>query len=193
MLLRIDHVSLAVRDYDAAGTFFEKVFGALPGAGAPDSRLGFNWQVFSVGDLSRLELISPLKGKSFLEGFLRKREGGVHHITFHTDDIQAAKAHLESCGVPYFGFSDTDPEWKELFIHPRDAFGVLIQVAEFRPDAFLGAGARIGPEKRWTLERTKAGCRFRLAHPGGGTVELDLNPAEINALIADLQQQRNGG
>jgi methylmalonyl-CoA/ethylmalonyl-CoA epimerase len=192
MLLRIDHVSLAIRDYAAAMAFFEKVFGALPGAGAADNRLGFNWQVFSVGDLSRLELITPLTGKSFLEGFLRKREGGVHHLTFHTDDIRAAKAHMDSCGVPYFGFSEADPDWKELFIHPRDAFGVLIQVAEFQPDAFLGTQVRLGTEKKWAIAPTSDGCRLKLAHPGGGTIDVDLNPTEIDSLIADLQQQRIG-
>jgi methylmalonyl-CoA/ethylmalonyl-CoA epimerase len=190
MQLRIDHVALAVKDYAAARAFFEKVFGALPGAGAPDRRLGFHWQVFSLGDLSRLELIAPLAAKSFLEGFLRKREGGLHHITFHTDDIHAVKAHLDRCKVPYFGFSDTDPNWKELFIHPRDAFGVLIQVAAFDPDAILGPEARLGPEKRWALVATLDGCRLLMAHPGGGKVALDLSPEEIDALIADLQQHK---
>lgn len=193
MQLRIDHVALAVRDYAAARAFFEKVFGALPGVGAPDRRLGFRWQVFSLGDLSRLELITPLAAKSFLEGFLEAREGGLHHITFHTDDIHAAKAHLDRCKVPYFGFSEADPSWKELFIHPRDAFGVLIQVAAFDPDAFLGPEARLGPDKRWTLAATTGGCRLKLAHPGGGSVALDLSPNEIEALIADLRQCHSGG
>ena len=192
MQLRIDHVALAVRDYAAAKAFFEKVFGALPGAGAPDKRLGFSWRVFSLGDLSRLELIAPLTAKSFLEGFLRTREGGLHHITFHTDDIQAAKAHLERCEVPYFGFSEADPTWKELFIHPRDAYGVLIQVAAFDPEAFLAPEARLGTEKRWALAATSRGCRLTLAHPGGGRVALELTPNEIEALIADLQQHRSG-
>jgi methylmalonyl-CoA/ethylmalonyl-CoA epimerase len=193
MQLRIDHVALAVRDYAAAKAFFERLFGVLPGAGAPDQRLGFSWRVFSLGDLSRLEILAPLGAESFLKEFLRTRAGGLHHITLQTDDIHAARAHLDRCGVPYFGFSDTDPDWKELFIHPRDAFGVLIQVAAFEPDAFLGPEAKLPPGKRWSLTLTAAGCRLEVAHPGGGSVALELDPAEIDALIADLQRHRNGG
>jgi hypothetical protein len=32
-----------------------------------------------------------------------------------------------------------------------------------------------------------------VAHPGGGSVALELDPAEIDALIADLQRHRDGG
>ena len=193
MQLRIDHIALAVRDYAAAKAFFERIFGAFPGAGAPDQRLGFSWRVFSLGDLSRLEILAPLGAKSFLEGFLRNREGGLHHITLQTDDIHAMRTHLDRCGVPYFGFSDAASDWKELFIHPRDAFGVLIQVAAFEPDAFLAPAAKLPHGKRWSLTPADGGCRLEVAHPGGGSVALELDPAEIDALIADLQQHRGGG
>jgi methylmalonyl-CoA/ethylmalonyl-CoA epimerase len=193
MQLRIDHIALAVRDYAAAKAFFERVFGVLPGAGAPERGLGFSWRVFSLGDLSRLEILAPLGAESFLEGFLRTRAGGLHHITLQTDDIHAVKTRLDRCGVPYFGFSDADPNWKELFIHPRDAFGVLIQVAAFEPDAFLGPEAKLPPGKRWSLTPADGGCRLEVVHPGGGRVGLELDAVEVDALIADLQRHRGGG
>jgi methylmalonyl-CoA/ethylmalonyl-CoA epimerase len=59
----------------------------------------------------------------------------VHHITLQTPDIQQAKAFLEKNGIPYFGDNEYPTSyWKEIFIHPRHAFGVLIQIAEFHPE-----------------------------------------------------------
>lgn len=36
MILRIDHVALAVKDYEKALAFFTKLLGAVPGAYAED-------------------------------------------------------------------------------------------------------------------------------------------------------------
>ncbi len=134
---RIDHVTLAVREYDKARAFFEDVFQVIPGTEGNGPPWDFRWRVFSLGDLTRLEIISANGGGKFLEKFLSQREGGVHHITLETPDIRKVKEHLESKGVPYFGYSEEIEVWKELFIHPRDACGVLIQVAEFKPEDWL--------------------------------------------------------
>ncbi|MBW2196957.1 MAG: hypothetical protein JRF58_03670 [Deltaproteobacteria bacterium] len=44
---------------------------------------------------------------------------------------------LEDHNIPYFGYNEYADFWKEIFIHPKDAFGVLIQIAEFDPDDWL--------------------------------------------------------
>lgn len=186
MISRIDHVSIAVSDYPKALDFFRKVLGAVPGASARDDRLQFYWEILSVGDLSRMELLAPTGPDSFLKRFLSEKAGGVHHITFETPDIRVAKARLDELGVPYFGFSDHDPAWKELFIHPKDAFGLLIQLAEFRPDDFLADQARLAGDAPWRLEKTAEGGRLSLRHPGGGTAATDLSREDIRRLARDL-------
>ena len=45
----------------------------------------------------KVELLEPL-GEGFLCRFLEKRGEGLHHMTFKTDDIQAAIAHVEGLG-----------------------------------------------------------------------------------------------
>jgi hypothetical protein len=47
---------------------------------------------------------------------------------------------LEARGVQTFGYSEPDPGWKEFFIHPKNAFGVLIQFAEFDPLEWVNPG-----------------------------------------------------
>ncbi len=188
MISRIDHVSIAVKDIQKATEFFTKLLGAVPGESGIEEELKFFWQVFSVGDLTRLELISPTDNGSFLDNFLEGRKaGGAHHITFETPDINASRQFLEENGIPYFDFHDEEP-WKELFIHPKDAFGILIQIAEFAPDFYLADSVKLPPDQRWQVEKEAEGCALTLAHPGGGKVEMKLSKSEIQALINDLQQ-----
>ena len=184
---RIDHVSLAVREYDKAKAFFEDVFEVVPGAEGNGPPWDFRWRVFSLGDLTRLEIISPNGGGKFLEKFLSEREGGVHHITLETPDIRKVKDHLDRKGVPYFGYSEALEEWKELFIHPKDAYGVLIQVAEFKPEDWLSDSVNFPKEgPRWSVREDSGGVDLSISHPGGGKATIRLSKEEVSDLIRDL-------
>jgi methylmalonyl-CoA/ethylmalonyl-CoA epimerase len=188
MILRIDHISIAVQDYDKAKLFFQQLMGAVAGAGAIDEEMKYHWQIFSLGDMSRLELIHPTGPDSFLEGFLKTREGGVHHITLQTESLHQSRALLEAHAIPYFGFKEYGEAWKELFIHPRDAFGVLIQIAEFNADDFLDASVKFTGRQKWTVTPTDNGCRLAMAHPGGGKSVVDLTREEANQLGERLKR-----
>jgi methylmalonyl-CoA/ethylmalonyl-CoA epimerase len=145
------------------------------------------WQLFSLGDLSRFELMKPTGKGSFLDNFLADREGGVHHITVQTPDIEKAKDILVQNGIPYFGYNEyKDAYWKEIYIHPRHAFGVLIQIAEFNAPDWLSDAVNLPKGKRWTIEKGDGGVHLNLAHPGGGQLKFDLTKEEAKKLIADL-------
>jgi len=186
MIDRIDHVSLAVRDFEAAQAFFTEILGAVRGASAGDERLKYFWQIYSLGDMSRLEIITPTGTGSFLDGFLRDRAGGVHHITLQTPDIQDAQNRLDARGIPYFGYAEYGDLWKEIFIHPKDAFGVLIQIAEFRADDWLSPSVRMQGQRKTRVERTDRGVCLEIAHPGGGTAKVSMDVDEARLLMEDL-------
>lgn len=188
MISRIDHVSIAVRDYDKAFGFFRTIAGVVKGAHASDKKMQYSWEILSAGDLSRLELMRPTGPNSFLKNFLAEKEGGVHHITFETPDILATKALLEANDIPYFGFNDQDPSWKELFIHPKHAFGVLIQIAEFQPEEWLDSSVGLPNGQKWALRKNDADIELTFAHPGGGKVKIDCSEEEIKNLIRDLEK-----
>lgn len=189
MISRIDHVSIAVRDQKKAEHFFRDILGAVDGAGASDPATRFFWQIFSLGDLSRLEIISPTDAGSFLDGFLKDKEGGVHHITLQTTDLVKAMARLEKHGIPFFGHNEYPGGiWKEIFIHPRHAFGVLVQIAEFEADDWLSTKVKFPPAIRWQVDRTENGATLTFAHPGGGKVSLNLNREESQKLAKSLQE-----
>ena len=163
-------------------------WGPLRGVSAADPVTKYFWQLFSLGDLSRLEIISPTGKGSFLDGFLSDREAGVHHITLQTPDIRKAMAHLEANGIPFFGYNEY-PEgiWKEIFIHPRHAFGVLIQIAEFKADDWLSEQVKFPLGTKWQVRKSGTGATLTLAHPGGGKVSLELDRGEVKQLTAALE------
>jgi methylmalonyl-CoA/ethylmalonyl-CoA epimerase len=187
MISRIDHVSLAVRDFDAAFHFFAEILGAVPGASGDDPGMQYSWEIMSLGDLSRIELITPTGQGSFLDGFLKDRHGGVHHITLQVPDIRAAKDAVERHGIPTFGFHEYGPVWKEFFIHPKHAFGVLVQMAEFTSDDWLSPSVRMPRHTRLLVERSQDGLTLKFAHPGGGTVRVGLSRDEARKLMDDLK------
>ena len=189
MISRIDHISIAVKDYPEALHFFKDILGAVLGAGARNNDMKYHWQIFSFGDLSRLELITPLEEKTFLTKFLKKnKNGGLHHISLQTPDIQLAIRKLEDHNIPYFGYNEYGDFWKEIFIHPKDAFGVLIQIAEFSPDDWLDKSLVFPEGQKWAVMKNNEGCTLNLSHPGGGKVKLELNRSEIKNLIRDLKK-----
>ena len=193
LISRIDHVSIAVRDCEAAHRFFGKLLGAVAGARAEDPEMKYVWQLYSLGDLSRLELMHPTGDGSFLDGFLKNREGGVHHITLETPDIEKASRYLEEQNIPYFGFGAIGDVWKELFIHPKDAFGVLIQIAEFEPDDWLDDSVKMPEGNRFSVSGADGEVTLQMAHPGGGTVRLRLTPDEARQLAGDIEKAMDSG
>lgn len=191
MIKRIDHVSLAVNDYERARVFFTELLGLVPGACGSDEQNGFFWQLFSSGDLSRFELIAPNAPESFLDGFLRGKTGGVHHITFQVEDIKKTVQRLEYLDIPYFGLNDKYDNWKEVFIHPRHAFGLLIQFAQFEPAYWLDDSQNIDKGDKWNITVSRNTLNLNIAHPGGGTVVTHLDKDEVDLLISELTAARN--
>ena len=140
MIRRIDHVSIAVRDLDKAKAFFLDGLGGRELFSMAMTQQKYRWTTVELGTSCLLELIDPLEKDGFLHRFLETRGEGPHHITIQADDIQKTRRSLEERAIPTFGFSEELPGWKELFIHPKDAFGTLIQIAEFNPLDWVNPG-----------------------------------------------------
>ncbi len=140
MVRRIDHIAIAVRDLNKARAFFLEGLGGRELFSAPMSHQKFRWTTIELGTSCLIELVDPLGNDGFLHRFLETRGEGPHHITIQVHDIHETRRMLEEKGIPAFGFSESLPGWKEIFIHPRDAFGTLIQFAEFDPLDWVNPG-----------------------------------------------------
>jgi methylmalonyl-CoA/ethylmalonyl-CoA epimerase len=132
---RIDHVSIAVPDIAQRAKFFEELFGMKIDAGYGEASEGYHAADLEIpGSDTKMELISPAGPDSFVARFLEQKGSMVHHITFEVTDIRESARILREYGIEPYGYRE-DANWaKELFIHPRDTGGVLIQLFEPHQD-----------------------------------------------------------
>lgn len=140
MIRRIDHVAIAVRDLERAKHFFIECLGGRELFCAPFADQGYRWTTLELGTSCFIELIDPLSEDGFVHRFIEKRGEGPHHITIQVDDLEATHKKLEEKGIETFGYSEALPGWKEFYIHPKEAFGTLIQFAEFDPLTWINPG-----------------------------------------------------
>ena len=128
MKFELDHVAVAVRSIKQALKLYRDGLGGEYLMGG-DVAGTWRWVQLRFPGGGKVELLEPL-GEGFLSRFLDKRGEGLHHITFKTDDIHAAIAHLEGLGMELVDKSLEDPHWKEAFLRPSKSHGTLIQVAQ---------------------------------------------------------------
>jgi methylmalonyl-CoA/ethylmalonyl-CoA epimerase len=130
---RIDHIAIVVQDLDAALGVYHDVLG-LPlerVEEVPAEKVKVAFLPLSQGD-GEVELVQPTADDTGIARFLAKRGEGMHHICFEVDDIQAAMDTLAASGLevledkPRLGSHGQ----KYVFIHPKSAHGVLIELYE---------------------------------------------------------------
>jgi len=136
---QVDHVSLALRSLEPALSFFSRHFGARR---ETEPHLGYD-QTFRllqtrIGDY-RLELMESVRADGFLSRFLERRGEGLHHLSIDVDDLDTALAPFERSGVRIVDRFEFAPGWRTAFLHPRSAFGVLIQFWQMPADQWAVA------------------------------------------------------
>ena len=129
---RVDRVSIAVRSLETARAFFERHFGAEFGPVEDVAVDGYRYVPFRIAGFT-LELLEPYTRDSPVARFLDRRGEGVYQISFMVDDVDAAAATLRAEGLTVLGPRSYDADvvlegcrWKEAFVHPKDAHGVLL-------------------------------------------------------------------
>lgn len=145
MKVDLDHVAIATRD---VGPILDALVGDL---GAQvlwgGANFGFRAMQVDAGDL-RIELLEPynVEQNDFLERFLQANGEGAHHMTFKTEDIRALLGTIEGAGYHPVGVNIDNPFWKEAFIHPKEAGGTVVQIAQAGMDSPLDIDPSIIPE-----------------------------------------------
>jgi hypothetical protein len=129
-VILFDHIAIAARRLADAPAVLVGVLGGAPAYGAPSGPYRFYQWRFAGG--GRIEVLEPGSPDSFLQRFLARHGPGIHHVTFKVPSLKKACARAESHGYQIVGHDDSDPEWAEAFLHPRQALGIVVQLAEVR-------------------------------------------------------------
>ena len=129
-ILKLDHTAIAVRRVrDALPLYRDLLGGELHSAGDMPHQ-GFRWVQLVYPGGSKIELLEPLSDDGFLARFLDKYGEGAHHMTFKVRRIEEFVGLLKARGYRVVDEKYDDPHWKEAFISPRSAHGLIVQVAE---------------------------------------------------------------
>lgn len=127
---KINHVAIAVSDVDASLTFWRDALGLAVDhiEDVPSQKATV---VFIPVGESEVELVRPTSEDTGVAKFLAERGGGMHHLCFEVDDIQAMLNDLKVKGVRLINESPLElPGRKMAFVHPKSTGGVLVELYE---------------------------------------------------------------
>jgi len=133
MIGRLNHVAIVVPNIEKSAAIYRKTLGATVSSPQALPAHGVT-VVFVTLPNTKIELLEPLGEGSPVRGFLeRNPAGGMHHICYEVDDIQAARDRLKSEGARVLG--DGEPKLGAhdkpvLFLHPKDFCGTLIELEQ---------------------------------------------------------------
>ncbi len=132
----LDHVAVAFeRRSDAWARYGGDLPGKFLGGGVG---YGFaNYQIEYANGM-RVEVLEPaeVERNDFLRRFLDRSGPGLHHLTFKVDDIHEAIAGVTALGLTPINISTESEWWKEMFIHPKEVPGIVVQIAEAHGDGW---------------------------------------------------------
>ncbi len=135
MIIALDHVAIAVPDLEKAIARFMSDFG-LEYKGSEDVAAAKTSTAFFPLPATSIELVHPLNDEGPIKTYLEKRGGGLHHLCFRTDDIDADVARLKAKGYQFLADSPTlgAHNSRVIFIHPKSCDGVLIELNQPQED-----------------------------------------------------------
>ena len=126
--IRFDHIAIGMSRMVDATEMLVGTLGGVPAYGQPSGV--FRWGSWTFEGGGTIEILEPMGDHGFLHRFLDERGPGVHHVTFKVPSLDEVTNRAERAGYDVVGRDDTEPEWKEAFLHPKQALGIVVQFAE---------------------------------------------------------------
>ncbi len=130
MTAKINHIAIVVEDIDKALTVYRDALG-LPLQAVhdePDEAVRVAYMPTPAGEV---ELIQPTTEDSGVAKYLAKRGEGLHHVCLEVESIEESLARMQAQGLEILGQPRTNKRGdKYVFVHPKSAHGVLIELYE---------------------------------------------------------------
>jgi methylmalonyl-CoA/ethylmalonyl-CoA epimerase len=127
---KVNHIAIVVEDIEKALAVYRDAVG-LPLEHIAEEPAEEVRVAFLPTASGEIELIQPTTANSGVAKFLAKRGEGLHHICLEVDSIAESIKALEARGLQILGQPRTNQRGdKYVFIHPKSAHGVLLELYE---------------------------------------------------------------
>ena len=129
--VKIDHIGIAVKSIEATLNFYSGLLGLKREGEETVAEQKVKTAFLPIGDVE-IELLESTGPDGPIAKFIEVRGEGIQHIAFAVDNIEEALKELEAKN---FRLIDHNPRAgaggkKIAFLHPKDSFGVLVELCE---------------------------------------------------------------
>ncbi|MEZ4778065.1 MAG: methylmalonyl-CoA epimerase [Flavobacteriaceae bacterium] len=130
---KIEHIGIAVKNLDQANKLYAALLGVKHYKTETVESEGVSTSFFACGE-SKIELLEATNSDSPIAKFIEKKGEGIHHVAFSVDNIKEEVKRLKAEGFEILNEEPkkgADNKWV-VFIHPKSAAGVLIELCQDR-------------------------------------------------------------
>jgi methylmalonyl-CoA/ethylmalonyl-CoA epimerase len=130
-LTHIEHIGIAVNNLDEAIKYYENILGLKCYSVEEVKEQKVKTAFFKVGE-TKIELLESTSPDGPIGKYIEKKGEGIHHIAFHTKNLQQALNEVADKGVRLI---DSEPrkgaEGLDIgFLHPKFTGSVLTELCE---------------------------------------------------------------
>jgi methylmalonyl-CoA/ethylmalonyl-CoA epimerase len=131
MVLKLDHIGIAVSNLEESLKFYTDMLGMQLHGTETVEEQKVKTAFLPLGE-TEVELLESTAPDGPIGKFIEARGQGIQHIAFRVDDLEAALAELKAKGLRLI---DEKPRYgaggaKIAFLHPKSTNGVLIELCQ---------------------------------------------------------------
>ena len=130
-IIGIEHIGIAVKDLSQDAPFWSEVLGIDKSKTEDVDGQGVITDIYNTGR-GKIELLLSKYPDSPIGKFIEKKGPGIHHVCLQVESIDDSIKALKENKIEIIGDTPTigAEGFKVIFIHPRSAGGVLVELAE---------------------------------------------------------------
>ena len=117
------HMVVRVKDFDQSVSTWRDSFGLNLDRVDQNEALGIKQAFFNLENGGFIEIVSPTDDDSAVGKAIESRGDGMHTMALEVEDLEATVKQLQDNGVSLIGVGGP-----QVFIHPKSASGILIQL-----------------------------------------------------------------
>jgi methylmalonyl-CoA/ethylmalonyl-CoA epimerase len=130
-ILKLDHIGVAVKSIEEALKLYEGVLGLKLEEVETVEEQNVKVAFLPVGD-TEIELLESTSPDGPIAKYIERKGEGMQHLAFKVESIEDALKALKAKGVRLI---DETPRMgaggaKIAFVHPKETFGVMIELSE---------------------------------------------------------------